>query len=92
MLYRRRTASLSAPIRMKWSVLQLSTAVMFLVVDRPPDAVGYGNGAPRSSCDQLRPTHTPYKPQQTPNPFHVQLLDDVVDYRCGDTIRSKFLV
>lgn len=75
---------------MKWGVLQLSALVMFLVVDRLRDVVGFGDGAPRSSCDELRPIHTPYKPQQTPNPYHVQLLGDVVDYHCGDTIRSKF--
>jgi len=75
---------------MKWSVLQL-TAVMFFVVDRLPDVEGYGDGAPRSSCKDLQPIHTPYASQQTPNPYQIQFLDGIVDYRCGDTVRSKFL-
>lgn len=75
---------------MTCSVLQL-IAVVFLVIDRLHDTVGFGDGAPRTSCEELRPIHTPYKPQQTPNPYQIQFLDDIVDYRCGDTVRSKFL-
>ena len=75
---------------MNWSAVQLSV-VMFFVVERSLDAVAYGDGAPLSSCGELRPIHNRHEPQQTPNPYQIQFVDGVVDYCCGDTVRSKFL-
>jgi len=76
---------------MKWTALSLIAAI-FLVVERLPGSVvlGYGDGAPRSSCEDLRPIHTPHEPQRTTNPYQIVFLDDVVDYRCGESIRSRY--
>jgi len=80
---------------MKWIVVvqPLMTTMMFFVVDRLQRGVAaFADGAPQSSCDQLSPSHAPYQPQQTPNPYQIRFLDDVVDYRCGDTVRRTLLV
>jgi len=76
---------------MNGSVLQQLTMVTLLMIVRLYGAVGYADGAPRSSCDELRPIHRSYVPQQTPNPYRVQFLDNVVDYRCNDVMRSRLI-
>jgi len=69
------------------------TVLMFFAVDMLfGGTTGFHDGAPRSSCEELRPLHRPHEPQRTPNPYRVRFLDDVVDYRCGDTINSKTFV
>jgi len=68
------------------------TLLVFFAVDTLFGATGFHDGAPRSSCEELRPVHRPHEPQRTPNPYRVRFLDDVVDYRCGDTIKSKTFV
>ena len=66
--------------------------LLAIVIEMLPVTVQYDDGAPSSSCKDLRPIHRPHQPQQTPNPYHVRFMDDVVDYRCGETVRSKILV
>ena len=75
---------------LKWTVCNFQ--LMIFVIGRLPNAVGYGDGAPRLSCKALMPIHSSYKPQQTLNPYQLQLLNDIIDYRCGDVVKSKFLV
>jgi len=82
----RRTASSSvANATMKWKSGLHAAVMMFLVAG----AAGYFDGAPRSSCEQLRPIHRPHEPQSMTNPYHLSFLDDVADYGCGDTVTSK---
>jgi len=77
---------------MRCSVLHLTAVgvVLFAVVRLPDAVMGYGDGAPRSSCDELRPVHRPHEPQLTPNPYRIQFLNDIVDYRCGEAVRGKY--
>lgn len=73
---------------MRWTVLSLIATTFIVVVQRLP-VQGFADGAPRSSCNDLTPSHAPDEPQQTTNPYQILLLDDVVDYRCGETVRSQ---
>jgi hypothetical protein len=55
----------------------------------------YGDGAPRSACEHLRPEHPGWDsqdPDAVPNPYRVWFVGGAVDFDCNDTILVRINV
>jgi hypothetical protein len=60
----------------------------------PIGVMGYSDGAPKSACKKLEPSHNvpPQDPTVTTNPFRLELVGDKTEFESGESVRRRYHV